>query len=284
MKKILVDSGCDLMNIENLAEGIAYDRVPLKILMGDKEFVDDETLDVAQMVEEMYAYSGKTSSACPSPEEWATHFREADECYVITITGTLSGSHNSAMVAKYMVEEEAPTKKIYVLDSLSAGMEMTLLVKKLQELLEAGSPFEEVCRQMDVYSRNNTRLVFILYSIDNLVKNGRVSKIAGMAAGLLHLSIVAKATENGEIGLIGKARGKKKGAKLVLEEMEQQGYRGGKVMIAHCQNPDGVEMIRETISEKYKDVVFESMETRGLCSYYAERNGLMIGYEVNEEK
>ncbi len=280
MKKILVDSGCDLMRIETIAEGIVYDRVPLKILMGDKEFVDDETMDVAQMVEEMYTYPGKTSSACPSPEEWAVHFRDAEESYVITITGALSGSHNSAMVAKHMVEVEDPSKKIYVLDSLSAGTEMTLLVQKLHELLQADVPFEEVCRQMDAYSRNHTRLVFVLYSIENLVKNGRVSKIAGMAAGLLNLSIVAKATEKGEIGPIGKARGKKKGARLVLEEMEQQGYRGGKVILSHCQNPDGVEMIKETISEKYENAVFESMETRGLCSYYAERNGLMIGYEV----
>lgn len=280
MKKILVDSGCDLMCIETMAEGIVYDRVPLKILMGDKEFVDDETLDVAQMVEEMYIYQGKTSSACPSPEEWAAHFRDAEESYVITITGALSGSHNSAMVAKHMVEEEDPSKKIYVLDSLSAGGEMTLLTQKLHELLQADVPFEEVCRQMDAYSRDHTRLVFVLYSIENLVKNGRVSKIAGMAAGLLNLSIVAKATEKGEIGPIGKARGKKKGARLVLEEMEQQGYQGGKVILSHCQNPDGVEMIKETISEKYENVVFESMETRGLCSYYAERNGLMIGYEV----
>lgn len=157
---------------------------------------------------------------------------------------------------------------------------MTLLAQKLHELLQADVPFEEVCRQMDAYSRDHTRLVFVLYSIENLVKNGRVSKIAGMAAGLLNLSIVAKATEKGEIGPIGKARGKKKGARLVLEEMEQQGYQGGKVILSHCQNPDGVEMIKETISEKYENVVFESMETRGLCSYYAERNGLMIGYEV----
>lgn len=280
MKKILVDSGCDLMSIETIAEGIVYDRVPLKILVGDKEFVDDESLNVAQMLEEMYAYQGKTSSACPSPEEWAAHFRDAEESYVITITGALSGSHNSAMVAKHMVEEEDPSKKIYVLDSLSAGGEMTLLVQKLHELLKAGTPFEEVCRQMDAYSRDHTRLVFILYSIENLVKNGRVSKIAGMAAGLLNLSVVAKATETGEIGPIGKARGKKKGAKLVLEEMEQQGYCGGKVILSHCQNPDGVEMIKETISEKFENAVFEFMETRGLCSYYAEKNGLMIGYEV----
>ena len=281
MKKILVDSGCCLMEIENIADGIVYDRVPLKILMGDKEFVDDENLDVDQMIEEMYAYQGKTSSACPSPDEWAEHFREADEAYVLTITGTLSGSHNSAMVAKHMVEEEDPTKKIYVLDTLSAGMEMTLLVQKLHELLKAGTPFEEVCVTMDEYCKNHTRLVFVLYSIENLVKNGRVSKIAGMAAGILGLNVVGRASEIGEIGPIAKTRGKKKTAKAVLDEMETQGYHGGKVIISHCQNPEGVEMIKEIISSKYDHAVFESMRTRGLCSYYAERNGLMIGYEVN---
>lgn len=280
MKKILVDSGCDLMQIENIGDGIRYDRVPLKIIMGEREFVDDETLDVAEMVAEMYAYPGKTGSSCPSPAEWAAHFRDAEESYVITITGALSGSYNSAMVAKHMVEEEDPTKKIYVLDSLSAGMEITLLVHKLHELLQAGTPFGEVCRRMDEYSRKHTKLVFILYSIENLVKNGRVSKIAGMTAGLLNLSVVGKTTERGELGPIGKARGKKKSAKLALEEMERQGYRGGKVMIAHCQNPEGVGILREMITEKYRNARMEIMETRGLCSYYAEKSGLMIGYEV----
>lgn len=280
MKKILVDSGCDLMQIENIGDGIVYGRVPLKILVGEREFVDDETLDVAQMVEEIYAYAGKTSSACPSPEEWAAHLRDAEEAYVVTITGALSGSYNSAVAAKHMVEEEDPTKKIYVLDSLSAGMEITLLVHKLHELLQAGTPFGEVCRQLDEYSAKHTKLVFILYSIENLVKNGRVSKIAGMTAGLLNLSVVAKATERGEISSIGKARGKKKSAKLALQEMERQGYRGGKVMIAHCQNQDGVGILQEMIAEKYGDARLEIMETRGLCSYYAERSGLMIGYEV----
>lgn len=281
MKKILVDSGCCLMEIENIAEGIAYDRVPLKIRLGEKEFVDDETLDVAQMVEEMYAYQGKSSSACPSPEEWAEHFREADEAYVLTITGTLSGSHNSAMVAKHMVEEECPEKKIYVLDTLSAGVEIALLAQKIYTLLQENTPFEQVCEMMDTYGREHTRLVFVLQSIENLVKNGRVSRIAGMAAGILGLSFVARASEVGDISTIAKVRGKKKMANAVLEEMEGQGYRGGKVILAHCQNPMGMELIKELISGKYQNVVFESMETRGLCSYYAERGGLMIGYEVN---
>ena len=94
-KKIIVDSSCCMMSIENLAEGIEFVKAPLKIMVGDKEFVDDENLDVAQMIDEMYAYPGKTSSACPSPEEYAAHFREADECYVVTIISTLE--------CKYMI-------------------------------------------------------------------------------------------------------------------------------------------------------------------------------------
>ena len=111
-KKILVDSSCCMMSIENLADGIEFAKAPLKIMVGDKEFVDDENLDVAQMIDEMYAYPGKTSTACPSPEEYAAHFREVDECYVVTIISTLSGSYNAAEVAKQMVLEEYPDKKI----------------------------------------------------------------------------------------------------------------------------------------------------------------------------
>lgn len=279
-KKILVDSGCCLMGIENIADGITFERVPLKILMGEKEFVDDEALDVAQMIDEMYAYPGKTSSACPSPEEYAEHFRDADECYVVTITGALSGSYNAAMVAKHMVEEECSDKKIYVLDSKSAGPEITLIARKLHELAATDLPFEEICAKIDAYA-NHTKLVAVLYSIENLVKNGRVPKIVGMAANLLNLHLLINASPEGEIAPIAKSRNKKKGAGLLLAEMEDKGYCGGRVQITHCQNPAGVELIKDTISAKYENVVFETMETRGLCSYYAERGGLMVGYEVN---
>lgn len=280
MKKILVDSACDLKEIKNIAEGISYHRIPLKFVVGDKEFVDDENLDALQMMDEVYAYPGKTSSACPSPEDWAKHFREADESYVLTITSNLSGSYNSAVVAKQMVLEEDPTKKIYILDSLSAGGEMVLHARKMYELVAQETPFEEVCKIMDDYAVNHTRIVFMLYRIDNLVKNGRVSKIAGMAAGLLNLHMIGRATEVGTIESFGKARNKKKGAAIALEEMEREGYCGGKVVIANCGNPEGAEMMKEAISAKYADVDFEFIDMGGLCSYYAEKSGLMIGYEV----
>ncbi len=279
-KKIIVDSSCCMMSIENMADGIEFAKAPLKIMVGEKEFVDDENLDVAKFIDEMYTYPGKTSSACPSPEEYAAHFREADECYVVTIISTLSGSYNAALVAKEMVLEEFPDKKIYVLDSWSAGPPMALMVQKIHELVAAGLPFEEVCRQSDEYGKNHAKLAAVLYSIENLVKNGRVPKIVGMAANLLNLHLIVNVSEEGQIVPIAKSRNKKKGAAIVLAEMEEKGYKGGKVILSHCQNPAGLELLKETISAKYKDVVFETMETRGLCSYYAERGGLMVGYET----
>ena len=172
-------------------------------------------------MEELYAYPGKTSSACPSPEEYAAHFRDAEECYVVTITGTLSGSYNAAMAAKHMVEEECGEKKIYVLDSKSAGPEITLLVQKIHDLVASGLPFAEVCRQVDAYAENHTGLVAVLYSIENLVKNGRVPKIIGMAANLLNLHLIINASPKGEIAPIAKSRNRKKGAGILLAEMEE---------------------------------------------------------------
>ena len=102
-----------------------------------------------------------------------------------------------------------------------------------------------------------------------------------MAANLLNLHLIVNVSEDGQIVPIAKSRNRKKGAGLVLAEMESKGYKGGKVIISHCQNPDGVELIKNTVTAKYPDAEFESMPTRGLCSYYAERGGLMVGYEIN---
>ena len=129
MIKIVTDSACDLQSISQFAPGIAFSRVPLKILVGEKEFVDEPQLDVEQMMAEMYAFHGPSSSACPSPEDWARAFRDADEVYAITISGNISGSYSSAVAARQMVLEENPEKKIFLLNSFSAGAEMTLLVR-----------------------------------------------------------------------------------------------------------------------------------------------------------
>ena len=109
--KIVADSSSNLLNLE----GIEYSSVPLTIITNDKEYVDDENLDVNQMVKDLREYKGKSSTSCPSVGSWLNSFEDADEIYVVTITSNLSGAYNSAVQAKNIYLEQKPNAKIHVL-------------------------------------------------------------------------------------------------------------------------------------------------------------------------
>lgn len=283
MIKIITDSSCDLKEIrlvyDRNGEVVQFAKAPLTIRIGDREFVDDENLDVAGMMAALKAYDGASSSACPAPGAWCDAFSGADEIYVITITSALSGAYNSAMVAKEMELEEHPEKKIQVIDSLSTGPEMELIVRQLLREIADGGSFEKIVENITAYQKR-TKLSFVLHSVDNLVKNGRVSKLAGFAASVLGISVIGRASRKGELEMVTKCRGNNKVAGSVLEEMKAQGYDGGLVSITHCFNEKAAIQLRNRIQKEYPDAEISIMATGGLCSYYAEEEGILIGYET----
>lgn len=276
---IVADSSSDMacMKKELNAE-VGFTTVSLRIDAGDKEFIDDENLDVDGMVQYLLEHKGKSGSAAPGPGEWKDAFERADNVVAITITGSLSGSYRSACAAKDMVSEEHSDKNILVIDSLSTGPEMVLLVNKAMELAAENIEFEQMCTEMEAYSKH-THLLFVIEQMDNLVKNGRVHKLEGSVAAILGIKVMGMASEEGTLQLLKKSRGKLKVYDKLIEEMLVNGYNGGKVVISHCDNYERAQYIKETLLEKFPQVNITIMKTRGLCSYYAENMGVLVGYE-----
>ena len=238
--KIVADSSCDM----NQLEGIAFETAPLKIITDKKEYVDDKNLDVSGMVTDLQSYKGKSSTSCPNPEDWIKAFGDADEIYCITITGTLSGSYNSACTAKQIYEENNPDKKVFVLNSLTTGPEMGLIIEKIKELVSENICFEEICEKINEYSQN-TGLLFMLESMRNLANNGRVSPFVAKAAGILGIRVVGKASDKGDLEPLNKCRGEKKAVDTVFEQMKKLGYKGGKAKISHCFNEENALKLKE---------------------------------------
>lgn len=280
MKHIIVsDSSCDIHEMEHLADDTVFSYAPLKILVGEREYVDDSSLNPLEMLEELYAFQGPSSSACPSPEEWAKQFRRADEVYALTITSALSGSYNSAVAARDMVLTETPDKKICLIDSLSTGPELVLLIQKLNEYLKSKLDFHSICERIQEYQQK-TRLLFKLESLDNLVKNGRLNKVLAKVADVLNIHIVGCADSAGTLDILHKCHGSKRSYACILKEMIQNGYSNGKVIISHCDNRTGALILKQKISEAFEDPDITILTTGGLCSYYAEKHGILLGYEV----
>ena len=272
--KIVSDSAADLLNID----GVDFAVAPLTIITDAKQYIDDGALDVEQMAMELKAYKGRSSTACPGVGNWLDAFGDAEEIIVFTITGTLSGSYNSACLAKNDYEEEHPGRKVFVIDTLSAGPEITLMIEKTAEYIRGGKAFEDICEQITEYQKH-TKLLFILESLVNFANNGRVSPVIAKATGLLGIRVVGEASARGDLSVLDKCRGEKKALAAIVNYMKQFGYKGGKVSIGNCANEATAMQLKEMTLAEFKNAKVEGHSLRGLCSFYAEQGGVLVGYE-----
>ena len=277
--KIVVDTACDFREIPNKAENVTYERVPFSLQIEDKVFVDTLDLDIDKMMEEMYASSEPARSACPSPEAYLAAYRGAKNVIVLTLTGGMSGSYNSAIIGEKMLKEEDKDVNIHIIDTLSAGGENDLYLLKINELIKEGLSFDEVVSEMKKY-QENSKLIFVLEKVDNLVKNGRLNKLAAAVVGLLNMRMVGEASDEGTLHLLHKVRGEKKAVSTVVDEMIKAGYKGGRVVVTHRNNEDICKKIQDKLREKFSNIEFMIVPTSGICSFYGEEGGMLLGYEI----
>lgn len=274
---IVSDSSCDLTNMPERIPEEDYSSVPFVISVGGTDYLDDENLDTAHLIEAMDNCPEASHTSCPTPGAWYEQFKKAEQSIAVTISSQLSGSYSSAQAAKNMVLEEQPEKKVYVLDSRSAGAELVLIVKKIHHLISSQLSFDDVVSLAQTYA-DKTRVFFALSSFENLVKNGRMSRISGFIANKLGMWVIGFGSDEGKIDIRHKTRGISKMLSLLIEEMQQRGFSGDQVVISHCQNAEAANSLREKIQVIWKTAEVFIMPTRGLCSYYAEKGGLIIAF------
>jgi DegV family protein with EDD domain len=272
--KIIPDSSANMRTDENRN----LISVPLKITTDEKEYIDNNELDVRAMADDLMAYKGKSGSACPGTGDWMAAFEGADWIFAVTITSNLSGAYNAAVQAKNLYEEEHPGAKVYVKDSLSTGPEMQLLVEKMKEDVLAEMSFEDICADIEEYSKK-THLAFSLESLENLAKNGRVNPLVAKAAGVLGVRVVGKASDEGTLQQLHKCRGEKKAVATMYNVMKEHGFAGGKVRMAHIYNEGIADALEKLIRADYPDADVQRLQCGGLCTFYAEVGGMLVGYE-----
>lgn len=273
--KIVADSSGDILDLTD----VPFAAAPLKVCTEKKEYVDNAALDVKGMVEYLKTYKGKTSTSCPNADDYLRAYGDAQWVFCVTITATLSGSYNAAVFAKRLYEEMYPDRRVFVLNSLTAGPEICLIIERLQELVLAGNDFDVICREITEY-RNKTGLLFMLESMQNLANNGRVSPLVAKMAGLLGIRVVGKASDQGDLEPLNKCRGEKKALETIVSHLKSFGVKQGKVRIAHCFNEDAARTLAEMIRDEFAQKVHIKLyRCRGLCSYYAEQGGMLVGFE-----
>lgn len=270
--KIISDSASNVLSLDK----VAFETVPLTISIDGQDFKDDTSLSIETLVDKLHQ-GEKTSTACPSIAAWQEAFAGYDEIFAVTITSKLSGSYSSAVQAAQLYMEDHPKVKIHVIDSKSAGPSIALIIEHLEDLVASGMPFEAIVTEIEAYT-NKAKLSFALENLENLAKNGRVKPAVAKLATMLKIRLVGIA-QDGELTPIGKPRGLKKTVAIMLKDMEERNYTGGKVIIAHTLNETAANVLKASIINIYPKAQIKITQTRGLCTYYAQKGGLMLGFE-----
>lgn len=283
---IVADSSCNLRSWKPQAPDTTFVSVPLTIHVGGEEFIDDANLDVAELNRAVAQESQASSSSCPSVGVWAEEFRRADNVVAITISANLSGSYEAANTARTMVLDEfmrdhagiMTGKNIFILNSRATGGKMELIVELLDRYLTTNPSFDDVVAYLENLDAAST-VVFSLSSFDNLVKNGRMPRLAGSIASKLNIRMLGTASAEGTIKIVGPTRGEKKMYRKTIEVMASDGYHGGLVYIDHVDNEKSANELKALIEAQWPQAEVHILPCGGLCSYYAEESGLIIGYE-----
>lgn len=275
--KILVDSCTDLP--AKIKEDSRISVIPLTLMVDDKVFVDNDEFNQSTFLKTMKASPNSPKSACPSPEDYMKEFSKEGDNFVVTLSSELSGSYNSAELAKRLHLEDNPKKNIAVFDSRSASVGQTLITMKIKEFISEGYKFDEIVKKInDFRSGMNTK--FVLESLDNLRKNGRLSHLQAIVASVLNIKPVMGATPEGTITKLEQARGITKAlvsmAKLIEKDVLKPKERI--LGISHCNCLERAQFIKEEILKrvKFKDCFI--VDTAGVSTMYANEGGIIVAY------
>ena len=278
---ILADSCCDLS--PELLKKTQARVAPLTITIDDTHYVDDGTVDIPPYLAAMKASKNPVRSACPSPDLYAEDIKAADDdCFIITLSSKLSGSHNAAVLGVQLAEEDMPEKKVHVFDSESASAGETYLALMIHDLIAAGKSFEQIVETVEEKIRSMHTL-FVLDSLDNLVKNGRISKTVALLANVLSIRLLMSDDGHGAIKNISKARGIKGALTQMVEtcrkHTEGLAVASQRLVISYCNCPERARQVRDMIREKCPAIGEIVMTpTSALSSMYANDGGVVIAY------
>lgn len=276
-RRIVTDSSVDFkLNKEQITEGIGI--VPFKLQIDDEEIVDID-LNTDELIKKMKASVNQIRTACPSPQEFYDAYSKDGETFAVTISGALSGSHNSAILAKNMFLEKFPEALIHVFDTQSASAGVNLVILKIKELITQNLKFDEIVDAVSKYI-SKMKTLFILDSLDNLVKNGRISNLKAMLASFLHIVPIMGENGKGEIVLLEQVRGNKKAFNRLVDMIGESGvdFENTVLGITHSNAREKAENLRNEILKRFNFKEVLIFAAGGLSTVYADDGGIIVAF------
>lgn len=274
--KIIGDSCMDMP--EELKRDPHFQTIPLTLQVDDQQFVDDASFDQAAFIKAVAASPNCPKSACPSPGAFLEAYQKADAdmIFVVTLSQHLSGTYNSAVMAKTMFEQQKSNKKIAVIGSDSASSGETLVGLEIQRLAEQGLEFEEIEKGARSFLKE-MKTYFVLESLEALRKNGRLTGLQAFFASALNIKPVM-GSDSGTIIKLSQARGIKKALDKMIEIFvnEVKNSHEKVLGIAHCNCPERAEYVKKMLERKLDFRKVYIMDTAGVATLYASDGGIVV--------
>lgn len=274
--KIVVDSCCEIP--EEIKKDLYVESVPITLEVGDEIIVDDESFNQAEFLKKVADCPTAPKSACPSPESYMQAYDEGVErIYVVTLTSKLSGSYNSAVLGKHLLEESGKNvPEIHIFDSLSASAGETQLVLKIKELEEAGKSFEEIVETVELF-KNEMKTYFVLDNLDTFRKNGRLTGIKALGVSKLNIKPIMYALD-GVVAQKSQAIGTKKALHKMADILIEEGKNLHEkvLIISHCNCIERAKLVRDRLLESVQFKAVYIMDTMGVSSMYANDGGIIV--------
>ncbi len=274
--KIIGDSCTDASTLLLASDG--YTQVPLTIHVGDKTIVDDDSFHQQTLLELMAGSRQAPKTACPSPSQYAEQFEDGKDNYVITLSSALSGSYNTAMQARAIYREEGGRGNVHVFNSRSASAGQAQIALLVHQMASAGESFQRVVETVEAYiARMHT--MFVLEDLDNLRKNGRMTKVQSLVTGTLRVKLLMGGTREGEIEKLGQGLSMRQTlAKMVGRMAEQADHVGRRLIIAHCNCRERAEQVREMARQRCNFGEILIVPTGGISTVYASNGGIVTAF------
>lgn len=276
MYKILIDSCGELP--QELKEDGHFSNVALVLEVDGQQIVDDETFDQADFLSRVAKSPNAPKSACPSPDAYMQKMEgDADHIYIVTLSAKLSGSYNSACVARDMYLEEHENARVYVFNSKSASIGETLIGIKIAECEEAGMIFDDTVACVEDYiSQQHT--FFVLETLETLRKSGRLSNLKAIIASTLNIKPVMGSTDEGEICQLGQSRGMSKALDKMVSCMQEvtKNCEEKVLAISHCNCAERAYLLKAKLERAAKFKKIFIVDTAGVSTMYANDGGVIM--------
>lgn len=253
------------------------DRIPFKILIDDDELIDSN-LNMMDLISKMKSSKKHIKTACPSPDDFMSALKKYKNTFAVTISSQLSGSYNSAMLAVELMKEKFPENFVHIFDSKTACSGETMISLKVKQLIEENLNTSEIIEMTNKYI-SKLKTLFILDSLDNLAKNGRITNFKAILANVLHIVPIMGADE-GKIVLKEQVRGKKKAFNRLVEMIGEYNvdFENTVLGITHVNCVEKAEKLKNEIKSRYPFKDVRIFKASGLSTVYADDGGIVIAF------